>query len=495
MHSNPASSVAAFGGVRRLLVSRALAKLGALCTLPLAGAAPAYFAAPSSVFASVQVAISSSSSAGALVVPGVGQVSVAWWREGGRVYAPLSACVAWFNLMHVPQGFTSSGWVVGDLPSSTQAPPSSGPLYIWYWQPARGDEVTYAGPIDAHAVAKGGQLYVDVDALQQLLAAFHVQTRWQGSQLAVVDPAPQISLPPSGVASSAYQVQGDVWPEPWFYGEAGVTSSALYNPLTPALPIRISAQDGFSGEVMITVRSLAHSDEVHQYSARMVHGALNTTIRLPFTGGLYVEVDEVLNESSLSLRPLAYSRAIESAAPNLSLQGLGLLQSWLMNDNESPQVAELANSIARTSTDARVVSPQQVDAEIQAISDWASLHIWYNWPAYLHNQVPWQQMTTTLSLHHGVCQDISGVAAGLLRSLGIPTLVVQGQGLGQLGWGPHQWDEAWDGRRWVIFDPTLDAVYTSDQGIGPPASVRHDDFDPSPSLFAQNHRSGQIADW
>ncbi|AEJ42399.1 transglutaminase domain protein [Alicyclobacillus acidocaldarius subsp. acidocaldarius Tc-4-1] len=355
--------------------------------------------------------------------------------------------------------------------------------------------MTYAGPIDAHAIAKSGQVYVDVDALQQLLAAFHVQTRWQGSQLAVIDPAPQVSLPSWGVASSAYQVQGDLWPEPWFYGEAGVTSSALYNPLTPVLPLRLKAQDGFSGEAMITVRSLARADEVHRYSARMIHGALDATIRLPFTGLLGVEVDEVLNASTLKLRLLAYSRAIESAAPNLSLQSLGLLQSWFVNHNESPQVAELAASIAHTSPGARALSPQQVDAEIQAISDWASLHIWYNWPAYLHGQVPWQQMTTTLSLHEGVCQDISGVAAGLLRALGIPALVVQGQGLGQLGWGPHQWDEAWDGQRWVVFDPTFDAVYTSDQGIAPPSSVTHHDFDPPPSEFGQTHRGGQIADW
>ncbi|WP_367305680.1 transglutaminase-like domain-containing protein [Alicyclobacillus acidocaldarius] len=478
-----------------MLRPRALAKLGALFALPLAVAAPTYFAAPPRAFASIQAAVATTGSAGALVVPGVGQVSVVWWRAGGHVYAPLSACVAWFNLMHVPQAFTSSGWVVGDLPSSTQAPPSSGPLYLWYWQPAHGDEVTYAGPIDAHAIAKGGQRYVDVDALRQLLAALHVQTRWQGSQLAVIDPAPQMSLPPSGVAPSADQQTGDLWPEPWFYGEAGVTSSALYNPLTPVLPLRLKAEDGFSGAAMITVRSQAQPDQIHRYSARMVNGALDATIRLPFTGLMDVEVDEVLNASSLKLRPLAYSRAIESAAPSLSLQSLGLLQSWFVNDNESPQVAELAASIAHTSAGERALSPQQVDEEIQAISDWASLHIWYNWPAYLNGQVPWQQMTTTLSLHYGVCQDISGVAAGLLRALGIPALVVQGQGLGQLGWGPHQWDEAWDGQRWVVFDPTLDAVYTSDQGIAPPSSVTHDDFDPPPSVFAQNHRGGQIADW
>ncbi|MDI9260819.1 transglutaminase-like domain-containing protein [Alicyclobacillus sendaiensis] len=478
-----------------MLRPRALAKLCALCALPIAVAVPTSFAAPPRASASTQGANTSADSRGALVVPGVGQVSVAWWRVGDHVYAPLSACIAWFNLMHVPQRLTSDGWVVGDLPSSPQAPPSSGPLYLWYWQPAHGDEVTYGGPIDANAVTQGGQRYVDVDALQQLLAALHVETRWQGSQLAVIDPVPQTSLPASGVAPVAYQGPGDLWPEPWFYGEADITSSALYNPLAPVLPLRLKAQDGFSGEVMITVRSQAQPNELHHYSARMVNGVLDATIRLPFAGALDVQVDEVLDESSLKLRTLAYSRAIESAAPSLPLQSLGLLQSWFVNDNESPSVAALAASIAHTSPGARSLSPTQVDAEIRAISDWASQNIRYNWPAYLNGQIPWQQMTTTLSLRYGVCQDISGVATGLLRALGIPALVVQGQGLGELGWGPHQWDEAWDGRRWVIFDPTFDAVYTSDAGIAPPSSVTHDDFDPPQRVFAQNHRGGQIADW
>ncbi|SIT04825.1 transglutaminase-like domain-containing protein [Alicyclobacillus vulcanalis] len=442
-----------------------------------------------------QAAASADGARGALAVPGVGQVAVAWQHIDGRVYAPLSACVAWLNLMHIPQALTSSGWVVGDLPSFPQSLPKTGPLYIWYWQPAHGDEVTYGGPIDAHVIARNGQLYVDVDALRQLFAAFHVATEWQGAKFAALDPVPPLSIPSSGVAPTAAQAPGDLWPEPWFYGEPGVTSSALYNPLTPALPIRLQTPDGFTGEAFITVRSNDDPSETHSYSAPMVHGRLDTTIRLPFQGTLEVQVEEVLNATALQRRTIAYSRAIESAAPSLGLQALGLLQSWFINANESPAVAQLASSIVKQAGITRAQTPQQVDAEIRAISDWASQNIWYNWPAYLNNQVPWQQMTTTLALHRGVCQDISGVAAGLLRALGIPALVIQGQGLGELGWGPHQWDEAWDGARWVTFDPTFDAVYLSDRGVAPPSSVRDTDFDPPPSVFAQNHRGGEIADW
>lgn len=443
-------------------------------------------------------ATAEAAASGSICVSGAGRVPVSWWRQSGAVYAPLTACVQAFRLMHIPQSFTPDGWVVGDLPDGSQTPPTAGPLDIWYWQPAHGDTVTYAGPVDAHAVERNGQLWIAMDAFQSLLTAFHVQTSWQGSAFIVRDPVPQVALPPSGVMSSAVQVEGDSWPEPWFYGEAGATSLARYNPLSPALPIRLVTQDGFSGEVLIEVKSHDVPGEVHQYSARMYDGRLQATVLLPFSGRLDVQVDEVQNEASLALKPIAFSRAIECAAQSLPQTRLGLLQSWFINDNESAGIRDLAVSVVRAAglpDSAAHPSPSVVDAEIEAVSDWASRHIWYNWPAYKSGQVPWQQMTTTLSLGHGVCQDISGVAAGLLRALGIPALVVQGQALGLLGWGSHQWDEAWDGQRWLVFDPTFDAVYTSSTGIGPPVSVSHKDFDPPPSVFAQNHRGGQIANW
>lgn len=77
-----------------------------------------------------------------------------------------------------------------------------------------------------------------------------------------------------------------------------------------------------------------------------------------------------------------------------------------------------------------------------------------------HSQVSWNAKTA-FEARKGVCQDLSHIAIGALRSLGLPARYVSGYihpnpdaGLGEAVPGQsHAWLEWWDGR-WHSWDPT-----------------------------------------
>lgn len=85
----------------------------------------------------------------------------------------------------------------------------------------------------------------------------------------------------------------------------------------------------------------------------------------------------------------------------------------------------------------------------------------------------------------GVCQDLSHLAIGLLRSLGIPTRYVSGYlhpdaeaEIGQTVVGEsHAWIEFWDGR-WNAFDPTN----AQPTGLGHVVAGRGRDYSDTPPI-------------
>ena len=61
-----------------------------------------------------------------------------------------------------------------------------------------------------------------------------------------------------------------------------------------------------------------------------------------------------------------------------------------------------------------------------------------------------------LKTGEGVCRDYAILTATLMRAAGIPTKLVTGMVYYQDRFYFHAWVEAWDGKRWLGYDSTLD---------------------------------------
>lgn len=237
------------------------------------------------------------------------------------------------------------------------------------------------------------------------------------------------------------------------------------------------------------------------YSVPVEHGEIDSTITLPYHGFLEVTVAPVKITSSgefTTSNHFTFTN-VTNNAPTLSSKSMALLQSWLINYNENPGIQSLAEQVTAPvrKNDAGASSVQLRIDEMRAVSNWVSAHIAYNWPAYKDNTTPWQQASKTVSIRVGVCNDESALAAAMLRSIGIPSRVVAGTASAPGVSGPHQWNESWDGQKWVLFDPTWDQVYYDSQTnqIGLPSKINDQYFNISPAVFDKTHLDGKVAAW
>jgi hypothetical protein len=181
-------------------------------------------------------------------------------------------------------------------------------------------------------------------------------------------------------------------------------------------------------------------------------GTFSALVRSPFSGtvtvGFIPNFFESLNESGSLSWDSEVTLAVPSPAP--STQHTALLASALRDYNVQSPFATVAEELAAASP--------SIDTAIAAISNFVSEDIAYNYTAFYANDVPWQDAITTWNTHLGVCQDMANLAAAMLETIGIPTQTVSGTADN----GAHEWDQAWDGRQWLVFDPTWDAP---DEGI------------------------------
>jgi transglutaminase-like putative cysteine protease len=112
---------------------------------------------------------------------------------------------------------------------------------------------------------------------------------------------------------------------------------------------------------------------------------------------------------------------------------------------------------------------------------------------WVHRTLAYEQGTTSIHTsaieayrdRRGVCQDLSHLAIGMLRCLGIPTRYVSGYlhpdaeaAVGQTVLGEsHAWIEFWDGR-WNAFDPTN----AQPTGLGHVVAGRGRDYADTPPI-------------
>ena len=98
---------------------------------------------------------------------------------------------------------------------------------------------------------------------------------------------------------------------------------------------------------------------------------------------------------------------------------------------------------------------------LEAISNWISSTIIYDYPRLHGTDIAWATATQVYAAQTGICQDYSDLLVSLLRVLGVPSQVVQGyvSGTWVSSWGQsatpnHAWVEAEIGGEQVILDPT-----------------------------------------
>jgi transglutaminase-like putative cysteine protease len=212
------------------------------------------------------------------------------------------------------------------------------------------------------------------------------------------------------------------------------------------------------------------------------NGNFAVTITLPYQGQDYVNVGYPGTSDSFGLDNSATYGQFQNNQATLTTSQMAVLQSWMVNYNESAAIHTLAGQITAAAT--------TKDQAIKDVSDWVSSHIYYNFPELTQGTFLWQQATQTMNVRYGVCQDQAAVAAALLRSLGIPTQVIDGEAVDpsqHQDIGGHAWNEAWDGTKWITFDSCWDQQYFQDTQVAAPLAVVDDYFNPSSASFSQTH--------
>jgi Transglutaminase-like superfamily len=282
--------------------------------------------------------------------------------------------------------------------------------------------------------------------------------------------------------------------ENWIDSNTVTVNNGSYDANTGWMPIEGNITSHRTGDMVVQVVPVTsggkeRGSDFWTYAIPIKNGHFASSIRVPYHGSVELNVGIVdLSQGTFSLaKGYAYSTVINDTE-NFSNQKLGLLESWMVNYDQSSTFGLVANQI--------VEGAKTTSQKIRDISHFVSQHIRYNWPAYNANNVPWQQVTTTYQLKLGVCQDESALAAALLRSLGIPTIPYQGVlYVNNQNDGSHEWDSAWDGQTWIWIDPTMNQIYFQDSNVGFPDQVEDIYIGPLSSLWKKTHREGRLADW
>jgi transglutaminase-like putative cysteine protease len=344
--------------------------------------------------------------------------------------------------------------------------------------------------------------YIPIWYVMKALGYENIQSGWDGTKWSMTPTLVSGTPSTPTTASSGAGVDSGVSPgvgnsgdasESWQNNGKDVTLNDLsFQSSTNHLPIQGTVSGGSGADILVEVYN---SDSNNWFYSIPVdnYGRFSATIELPYGGSDSVSVGIPQMTNSFGLGDTSAYFNVDNSQPTLSDQQLSLLQSWMVNFNESGDVQSLGKQIA--------AGQANQDGVIKAVSDWVSYHTEYNFPEVNANKIAWQQASKTLQTKIGVCQDQAALAASLLRSLGIPTRVVGGEAYDTAhsneDIGPHAWNMAWDGSRWVTFDSTWDQVYTQDQTVSPPDSVDDTYFDPPQQTFDQSHKpdSTQMFGW
>lgn len=151
----------------------------------------------------------------------------------------------------------------------------------------------------------------------------------------------------------------------------------------------------------------------------------------------------------------------------------------------------------------KIVNAGDSDYEkIRKVHDWVAANIWYDWDTYRTGKNNVAEASKVLVRKRAVCAGYANLTAALLRSLGIPTKVINGYALGASTtntWNDyavsgdtanHAWNEAYADGRWIILDTTWDSSNDYRNGSyskGTGLKYRKY-FDPTLEFFSMDHR-------
>ncbi len=244
---------------------------------------------------------------------------------------------------------------------------------------------------------------------------------------------------------------------PTIKGQLGWRAHVQYFPYPVAsdgyLPIVGDMKKGKSVVVAI-ISKRTHREWTYELPIAQ-NGDFRALVRVPFRGRLDVAIIphflRSLNKTSGYETDAVYT--VDNSAPSLQWRAKALLPSAISDYNLSPVFQREALLLAEN-------APTE-DAAIAAISNYVSDVMKYDVPASLSGKIIWQDAVNVWKTRFGVCQDYSSLASSMLRSVGIPTQTIIG-GVGPRGpfaHNPddHEWLEAWDGTKWILFDPTFDS--------------------------------------
>jgi len=174
----------------------------------------------------------------------------------------------------------------------------------------------------------------------------------------------------------------------------------------------------------------------------------------------------------------------------------GCLAVGISDPGQRAEVKSLANTIV-----AGVSSDYE---RLLCIHDWVAENIFYNWDGYRSGDYGDTSIPGILSTKIAVCSGYARLTEALLRSVGIPSRVINGHALGARTDGGaywdsiehadcvdmtnHAWNEAYVDGRWVIMDVTWDSLNKFVNGKFIKGGVHHSFFDMTLESLSLTHR-------
>ena len=430
---------------------------------------------------------------GKVVSEPVGLAAIDPAAHNYTTYMPIWYVMQALKNVGIQSGWDGTNWTmqmpVGEKPNTdlTKLKPGSGSKRMWI----NGVDVQNVhGIVYADPASHQNTTYVPIWYVMKVLKYENITSTWDGHKWSMTPSAVPFSATHDGappIASSSGVIPGaastGTMREIWQNNGQDITLEGMNRALGGnLLPLKGHVNGTRRDDVVVEVYEA--NDKNWFYSVPVdSSGNFSVTIVLPYQGQDYVGVGYAQTTDFFGMSQTSTYGEFQNNQPTLPDAQMALLQSWMVNYNETSDIHTLAMNIT--------ASAQTKDQAIKAVSDWVSRTIYYNFPELNQNQVAWQQATQTLHVQSGVCQDQAAVAAALLRSINIPTKVIGGEAYDPAQHqdiGTHAWNEAWDGTRWVTFDACWDQDYSQTTNVAPPDSVSDEYFDPPAATFSDTHQ-------
>jgi transglutaminase-like putative cysteine protease len=204
------------------------------------------------------------------------------------------------------------------------------------------------------------------------------------------------------------------------------------------------------------------------YRLPVHNGYFSGLVRIPFTSQkVWVRLCTQFNEclTKYGYAAIGATYYVSNSVP-ISRFDKARLASAMMDVNMRPDFAREASILVENSPTTKT--------GIVAISNFVAEKVQYDMPEYLSGKIQWHDSATVWTKPLGVCQDIAGLAATMMKSIGIPAETLVGAAP-KGNYENHEWLQAYDGSSWMILDPTWDAPISKQGGTNDILSNEYND--------------------